>query len=96
MLDRLSLTHFYAHRDPTYVSLTLEFLSSLAYTIQSWTANTVGTIKFYMFNREYEFNLNQMTDLLQFPHIEGVICETPLDTNWPHVVGPFWEQLTGN
>lgn len=30
MLDRLSLTHFYACKDPTYVSLTLEFLSSLA------------------------------------------------------------------
>lgn len=49
-----------------------------------------------MFNREYEFNLNQTTNLLQFPHGEGVICETPLGTDLPHEVGPFWEQLTGN
>lgn len=37
-----------------------------------------------------------MADLLQFPHGQGVICETPLDTDWPHEVGLFWEQLTGN
>ena len=64
MLDRLSLTHFYAHRDPTYVSLTLEFLSSLVYTTNSWTVNTIDIVKFHMFNREYDFNLNQMADLL--------------------------------
>lgn len=89
MIDRLSLTHFYARRDPTYVSLTLEFLSSLAYTTQSWTANTIGTVKFCMFKKEYEFNLNQMANLLHFPHGEGVYCETPLDTDCPHEVGPF-------
>lgn len=89
MLDRLSFTHFYARRDPTYVSLTLEFLSSLAYTTQHWTASIVGTVKTLMFNKEYEFNLVQMDDLLHFPHIEGVICETPLDTDWPHEVGPL-------
>lgn len=37
-----------------------------------------------------------MADLLQFPRGEGGLCETPLDTDWPHEVGPFWEQLTGN
>lgn len=42
-----------------------------------------------MFNKEYEFNLNQMADLLLFPHGEGVISETPLDTDWPHEFGPF-------
>lgn len=81
MLDRLSLTHFYACRDPTYVSLALEFLSSLTYTTNSWTASTVGTIKFCMFNRKCEFNLNQMVDLLQLPHGEGVIFKTPMDTD---------------
>lgn len=96
MVDRLSLTHFYARKDPTYVSLTLEFLSSLVYTTNSWTSSTVGTTKFHMFNRAYEFSFNQMADLLQFPHGEGVICETPLDTDWPHEVGQFWGQLTGN
>lgn len=96
MLDRLSLTHFYAHRDPTYVSLSLEFLSSLVYTTNSLTANTVGTAKFRMFNMEYEFNLNQMADLLQFPRGEDVICETPLDTDWPYEVNPFWEKLISN
>lgn len=96
MLDRLSLTNFYACRDPTYVSLTLDFLKSLVYTINSWTISPIDTVKFRMFNKEYEFILNQMDDLLQFPHGEGVICEIPLDTNWPHEFGTFWEQLTSN
>lgn len=37
-----------------------------------------------------------MADLLHFPHMEGVICETTLDTDWPHEVDPLWEQLIGN
>lgn len=49
-----------------------------------------------MFNIEYEFNLDQMSDMLQFPHEEGVISETPLDIDSVHEVGPFWEQLTRN
>lgn len=93
MLDRLSLKNLYAHRDLTYASLTFEFLSSLVYTTNSWTSSIIGTAKFRMCIR---FNFNQIADLLQFPHGEGVICETPLDTNWPHEVGPLWEQLTGN
>lgn len=96
MLDWLSFTHFCALKNHTFVSLTLEFLISLVYTTQSWTASTIGIVKLCMFNKEYDFNLDQMTDLLQFPHGEGVICETHLDKDWVHEVGPLWEQLTGN
>ena len=81
MLGRLGLTHFCARRDPTYVRLTLEFLSSLVYTTQSWTASTIS---FYMFNKEYQFNLKRSAELLQFLYGEGVICETPLDIDWVH------------
>lgn len=49
-----------------------------------------------MFNKEYQFSLDQIADLLQFPYGESVICETPLDTNWAHEFDHFWEQLAGN
>ena len=49
-----------------------------------------------MFNKEYQFNLNQIAELLQFPYGEGVICETHLDTDWVHEFGQLWEKLTGN
>lgn len=34
-----------------------------------------------MFNREYEFNIDQIAKILQFPYEEGVICETSLDND---------------
>lgn len=40
-----------------------------------------------MFNKEYEFNIDQITDLLHFPHGESFIYETSLNIDWPHEVG---------
>ena len=50
-------------------------------------ASTLRTISFGMFNKEYQLNLNQIADLLQFLYGEDVICETRLDTNWVHKFG---------
>lgn len=65
MINMLGLSHFYARKDPTYIRLTLEFLSSLIYTTKIMTASTVGTVSFHIFNKEYQFSLDQVTDLLQ-------------------------------
>lgn len=96
MLDRLELSHFFSQKDPTHVRLTLEFLSSLHYTTRIGSASTTGTVKFRMFNREYKFTTDQLAEVLQFPYGEGVICEAPLETDWMHKVGKFWEQLMGH
>ncbi|PNX79299.1 hypothetical protein L195_g035283 [Trifolium pratense] len=37
-------------------------------------------------NKKYEFSIN---------HGDGVDCEAPIETEWLHEVGPFWERLTG-
>lgn len=55
LLESLNLQHLFNHRDNTYETLTKEFLSSLMYTIRPNIVSTVGTIKFHMFNMEYEF-----------------------------------------
>lgn len=87
MLNKLVLSHFYAQRDPTYVILTLDFLGSIVYTTHIMTASIVGTVSFRMFNKKYQFSLNQIADLLRFPYGGGVICETPEDTDWAQEFG---------
>lgn len=56
----------------------------------------VGTVSFIMFNREYQYNQDDIADMLHFPHGGGVVCETPLDAEWAHEFGRFGEQLIGN
>lgn len=79
MLDMVGLTHFYERKGPTYVRLTLEVLSFLSYTTHLMTANSVRSISFRMFYKEYTYDQNAIADMLHFPYGEGVVCETPLD-----------------
>lgn len=94
MLGRLGLSHFYACGDVTYVKLTREFHNSLTYSVKPDTASTIGTVKFRMFNREFKYSTDRLVDLLNIPYGEGVIYETPLDTDEVNNFGEFWEQLT--
>lgn len=57
--------------------------------------NTVGTVKFTMFNREYEFSQNCIVALQHFPHGDGITCEGPLEGEWKIEAFHFWELLTG-
>lgn len=41
------------------------------------------------------YRTNQLAELLNFPYGEGIICESPLETNWVHNIGHFWKRLTG-
>lgn len=95
MLGILGLSHFLTRREPTYTILTREFLSSFSYTIIPNSASTLGTVKFRMFNWEYEYSLDAKADLFHFSRGNGVVCEAPIDTEWVHEVVPFWQQLTG-
>lgn len=80
MLGRLGLSHLLTRREPIYTELTRVFLSSFIYTMVPNSTSTVGTIKFCMFNHEYEYNLDAMADLFHFPHGYGVVCEAPINT----------------
>lgn len=91
----LKSPHLFNHRDNTYENLTREFLSSLMFSIRPNTVGTVGTIKFHMFNVEYEFTNHQLAGLLGFPHGEGVLCEAPLDNTWEVEAYQLWRDRTG-
>lgn len=54
------------------------------------STSTIGKVSFGMCNREYQFSQNYIADMLQFPYGEGVVCETPLVTDWAHKFGHFW------
>lgn len=55
LLENLNLHHLFNRKDNTYETLTREILTSLIYTVRPNTTITVGTVKFLMFNVEYEF-----------------------------------------
>lgn len=82
MLSKLEITHFYSLSDPTSVKLTLEILSYFIYYTPMVSRNTVGTMKFTMFNKEYKFSQDHIVDLLHFPHGDGIACEGPLEGEW--------------
>ena len=86
----------FARREPTYERLTKEFLSSLIYTVSPNTASTIGTVKFRMFNVEYEYTTDALAELLDMPHGEGFICETPLDSDWSIEAFAFWARLSSS
>lgn len=48
-----------------------------------------------MFNKEYSYSTDQIAEMLDFTYGEGVIYETPLETDWVHDFGEFWKHLTG-
>lgn len=55
-----------------------KFLSLLIYFVSPKTAST---IQFPMFNVEYKYTIDQITELLGFPQGEGVSCEAPIETD---------------
>ncbi|KAI5401167.1 hypothetical protein KIW84_065857 [Lathyrus oleraceus] len=83
MLRLADLTFLCTHNQPTYPSLTLEFLSSYAYNTPTGEDEFLtGTATFRMFNTEYSLSQNQLSTMLQFP-IEGqVYPRIPPNLNW--------------
>ncbi|KAI5414818.1 hypothetical protein KIW84_040326 [Lathyrus oleraceus] len=71
-LLRLSdLTFLCSQNQPTYPSLTLEFLSSYSYTTPIGEDEYLtGTATFRMFNTEYSLSQDQLSAMLHFPEVE--------------------------
>jgi hypothetical protein len=47
-----------------------------------------------MFNREYQFDFNQLAELFRFSHGDNVACEVPQTEQWLHAFSPFWRIIT--
>ncbi|CAJ2633365.1 unnamed protein product [Trifolium pratense] len=95
LLDNLNLRHFLSQQNPVYTQLTLEFLSSLIVNTVPETRSSHGAVYFRMFNTEYEFSLNDMADLLHFPHGPNVTCEVHDNEQWQNSFSHFWMTITG-
>lgn len=80
MIGNLRMIDFYAMVSLRYVKLTYEFLSSFHYITPFAEGRLTITAKFRMFHRSFVMNRNEIIDLLHFPHGEGWICESPLDS----------------
>ncbi|MCH98328.1 hypothetical protein A2U01_0019328, partial [Trifolium medium] len=48
-----------------------------------------------MFNEEYDFDFNDLADLLHSPHGNSVVCEVPENERWFTSFTQFWRGLTG-
>ncbi|KAK2383895.1 hypothetical protein QL285_071305 [Trifolium repens] len=93
MLDHLGLNYFLSKKEPVYVKLTLEFLSSLIVATVPDTRSSSGTIYFRMFNVDYKFSFDDLADLLHFSHGNRVICEIPED-RFEKAYRTFWRIIT--
>lgn len=93
-LDRLGWDHLATVKDPMYVHLTLEFLSSYTYNTNLASDNTAWTISFRMFSQEYKFSHNQITTFLHFPNETNIPYEVPQWGSWVTNFGRLWKRLT--
>jgi hypothetical protein len=94
LINALNLDYFLSQSNSTFVQLTQEFLSSLIISITPNTQSSTGIVRFRMFNKEYQFNFNQLADLCRFPHGDNVACEVPQTEQWLHAFSPFWRAIT--
>jgi hypothetical protein len=97
MLRLADLTFLCTHNQPTYPSLTLEFLSSYAYNTPAGEDEFLtGTATFRMFNTEYSLTQNQLSTMLQFSTEGQVYPRIPPDLNWNTVaVFTLFKKISG-
>jgi len=67
MLEQVGWTHFFNLRYPTYVDLTLEFLSSIECNILQGEGCTEGQITFRLLNIDHSFDLAQFNAIFGLP-----------------------------
>ncbi|KAI5403249.1 hypothetical protein KIW84_050722 [Lathyrus oleraceus] len=80
----------------TYRRLTLEFLSSLIYLPSHGKGISRGFIQFRMFNMEYQFNIQDFTNLLGFPTSFDTFTVSQEELFEYRELEHFWGNLTGN
>lgn len=77
--------------DATYEKLTLEFLSSFNYYTSLVDQYSSSTVRFRLFNRDYELRQDTIGDMLHFPHENGIAYACPLEEEWQYEAFRFWE-----
>ena len=82
MLSNLGMSYFCSLTSCTYIRLTYEFLSSFRYVTPVGGSRTIYTIYFRMFNRDYTFSQDHMTNIFSLPHGDEYTCQAPLKSEW--------------
>ncbi|KAI5430282.1 hypothetical protein KIW84_034749 [Lathyrus oleraceus] len=77
-------------REVTRTRLTYELSSSFSYRTSVGCQHTTATVRFRMFNRNYEFSQDHHVNLLPFPHRDGLACEGPIKGVWEVDALRFW------
>jgi hypothetical protein len=96
-LLRLSdLTFLCSQNQPTYPSLTLEFLSSYSYTTPTGEDEYLtGTATFRMFNTEYSLSQDQLSTMLQFPVGDQVHPRIHPNSHWHLNAFDLFRKISG-
>jgi hypothetical protein len=96
MLRLADLTFLCTHNQPTYLSLTLEFLSSYSYNTPTGEDEYLtGTATFRMFNTEYSISQIQLSTMLQFP-VEGQVHpRIPPNSQWHITAFDLFRKISG-
>lgn len=79
---------------PTYETLTLEFISCSSYDTRSLSNGDVEVVRFMMFNREYQFRQNKISNMMHFQSQPSIPYEVSMVGRWNHEFGHLWEWLT--
>jgi hypothetical protein len=96
MLRLADLTFLCTHNQPTYPSLTLEFLSSYSYTTPTGEDEYLtGTATFRMFNTEYSLSQDQLSAMLQFPVGDRVHPRIPPNSQWHIHAFDLFRKISG-
>ena len=96
MFDRKGWSHLLTLQHPTYKRLTLEFLSSFTYKYANMIRGKFGGTRFRLFGKDYDFNHDEIGNLLHFQTSLRAADKVPTDGPWTHNFGYFWRRLTGD
>jgi len=95
MFNQIGWGHFLTLRHPTYVRITLEFLSSLTYTYAQRVRHGFGGTSFRLFGQNYLLSHNEIGNLLQFQTSLQSVDGVPSQGPWTTEYGQLWKKLTG-
>lgn len=81
MFTQMSLDWFLVTKHPTYMNLTLEFLSSFHFQPHIGLGQNRGSTIFILFGREYRFTSRELARLLAFQYDPHAYSEVPDDAH---------------
>ena len=95
MFNQIGWEGFANQKHKTYRRLTLEFLSTIAYTPNCGKGFNRGRIAFRIFGYSYDCNIREMANLLDLPDGPHVFHEVPEDLYMEGELNDFWSSITG-